>query len=270
MTRKLADWRREAPIRPVVFEDIGVLTQDTVHLHLEQRVVQRLLGRFRSQGFIYHDLSRACLAHASDSIPRVILFGRLSLYGRGAERLHEELVPVAARWLEPSLREGPLKAYARGAEVKSLELLEESLSGDDGRMPSPEIREKLLDAAPRDIEELRPQLDRRGEELATAAVEKLRTRGEREEKDLLSALEGQQKRVVDELSKHESEFEQLTMDFLADEVRQLQSNMRAWRSRLKQFERDIEQEPQRVREFYEVRTQRIEPIGLVYLWPETN
>ena len=203
----------------------------------------------------------------------MILFGRLSLYGRGAERLHEELVPVAARWLEPSLREGPLKAYARGAAVKSLELLEESLSGDDGRMPSPEIREKLLNAAPRDIEELRPQLDQRGGELATAAVEKLRTRGESEEKDLLSALENQQKRVVDELSKHEkheSEFKQLTMDFSAEEVRQLQSNMRAWRRRLEQFERDIEQEPQRVRKFYEVRTQRIEPIGLVYLWPETN
>ena len=28
--QKLADWRREAPIRPVVFEDIGVLTEDTV------------------------------------------------------------------------------------------------------------------------------------------------------------------------------------------------------------------------------------------------
>jgi superfamily II DNA or RNA helicase len=49
--QKLAEWRREAPIRPVVFEDAGVLTEDTVHLHLEQRVAQRLLARFRSQGF---------------------------------------------------------------------------------------------------------------------------------------------------------------------------------------------------------------------------
>src|SRR5690606_33193695 len=34
--QKVAEWRREAPIRPVVFEDAGVLTEDTVHLHLEQ------------------------------------------------------------------------------------------------------------------------------------------------------------------------------------------------------------------------------------------
>ncbi len=47
--QKLADWRREAPIRPVVFEDAGVLSDDTVHLHLEQRVAQRLLARFRAQ-----------------------------------------------------------------------------------------------------------------------------------------------------------------------------------------------------------------------------
>ena len=74
--QKLAEWRREAPIRPVVFEDAGVLTDDTVHLHLEQRVAQRLLARFRAQGFVYHDLSRACLVQSADSIPRVVLLGR--------------------------------------------------------------------------------------------------------------------------------------------------------------------------------------------------
>src|SRR5205823_10861273 len=130
--QKVADWRREAPIRPVVFEDAGVLTEDTVHLHLEQRIAQRLLARFRSQGFIHHDLSRACLAQVADSIPRVILLGRLSLYGQGAERLHEELVPLAARWAEPSQRKGALAAYAREAEARTLDLLDRSL-GEPGR-----------------------------------------------------------------------------------------------------------------------------------------
>ena len=55
--QKLAEWRREAPIRPVVFEDMGVLTEDTVHLHLEHRGVQRLLARFPSQGFLPRGLS---------------------------------------------------------------------------------------------------------------------------------------------------------------------------------------------------------------------
>jgi hypothetical protein len=46
--------------------------------------------------------------------------------------------------------------------------------------------------------------------------------------------------------------------------------MSAWRKRLEQFTRDIEREPQRIRDRYEVRATRVEPVGLVYLWPETN
>jgi superfamily II DNA or RNA helicase len=268
--QKLAEWRREAPIRPIVFEDAGVLTEDTVHLHLEQRVAQRLLARFRSQGFIYHDLSRACLAQAADSIPRVILLGRLSLYGQGAERLHEELVPVTARWVEPSQRKGPLAAYARETEARTLELLERTLGNSGRRMPSETIQRKCLGTAPRDIEELLPQLEPRAEELAAVAIEKLSQRGTREAKDLRETLERQRQYVREELAKHESAFEQLTFDFGEEEKRQLEVDMRSWRNRLDQFERDLEQEPPRIRAFYEVRAKRIEPVGLVYLWPETN
>jgi superfamily II DNA or RNA helicase len=268
--QKLADWRREAPIRPVVFEDAGVLTDDTVHLHLEQRVAQRLLARFRSQGFIHHDLSRACLAQASDSIPRVILLGRLSLYGRGAERLHEELVPLAARWIEPAQRKGALTAYAREAETKTLELLERSLGEVRRHAPGEVIQKKLLATASRDIAELLPQLEPRAEELAVVAAEKLKRRGEREEKDLRETLERQRARVREQLEKTEPQFRQLTLDFDDDEKRQLESDIRSWRVRLEQFDRDLAQEPARIRDFYEVRAQRIEPVGLVYLWPETN
>jgi hypothetical protein len=91
--QKFWDWRRTSPLRPVIFEDPGVVTEDTVQLDLEHRAGQRLLGRFISQGFVHHDLSRACLAQSSGAIPRVLLLGRLALYGPGPSRLHEELVP---------------------------------------------------------------------------------------------------------------------------------------------------------------------------------
>ncbi|MHB9109494.1 MAG: DISARM system SNF2-like helicase DrmD [Armatimonadota bacterium] len=278
--QKLTEWRREAPIRPVVFEDAGILTEDTVHLHLEQRVAQRLLARFRSQGFIYHDLSRACLAQSQDSIPRVILLGRLSLYGQGAERLHEELIPLAARWIEPSQRKRTLTAYAREAEEKSLDLLIQSLSEPSRHTPDEVILQKLLAAASRDIEELLPQLEPRAAELAKVAAEKLAKRGEREEKDLREILERQRDRVREELSKREDELKQLPLplDFIEverrkldeEEKRQLDADMRSWRTRLEQFDHDLKYEPQRIREFYKVRATRVEPVGLVYLWPETN
>jgi superfamily II DNA or RNA helicase len=268
--QKVADWRREAPIRPVVFEDAGVLTENTVHLHLEQRVAQRLLARFRSQGFIHHDLSRACLAQAADSIPRVILMGRLSLYGRGAERLHEELVLLAARWIEPTQRKGPLSPYAREAESKTLDLLEKSLSDAGRHAPDRNIQQRLLTTAAQDIAELLPQLQPRAEQLAESAIELLKGRGELEANGLREILEHQRERIRQELERHEGGLEQLTLEFAEDEKRQLESDMRSWRARLEQFDRDLVNEPQRVHEFYEVRARRVEPMGLVYLWPESN
>ena len=276
LDQKLPEWRRDAPIRPVVFEDAGRLDEETVHLHLEQRVAQRLLSRFRAQGFVYHDLSRACLAQSRDSIPRVILLGRLSLYGSGAERLHEEIVPVAARWRDPAARSEPLKAYARDAEIHTMDLLDESLNAS-GRVPNEVIQHRLKSAAAQDIEDLRPQLEPRAAEHAAAAKQMLAQRGEREERALRNTLERHRDQVEAELARHERDYTQLLLDFqgpdarqLREDTRQLDANMRHWRMRLDQFEQDLEREPARVREFYEVKVQRVEPVGLVYLWPESN
>ena len=247
--QKVADWRREAPIRPVVFEDEGVLSDDTVHLHLEQRVAQRLLSRFRAQGFVYDDLSRAALAQVHDSIPRVVLLGRLSLYGSRAERLHEELVPVAARWIEPDRRDGALTVYAKDAEAKTMELLDETLHGGGARQPSDTVAGQLLSAAARDVSDLLPQLEERARDLAADAIRKLTDRGEREARDLHDTLVRQRTRVQEELARHTREHEQLTLGFDADERRQLEANMKSWERRLVQFDEELGHEPQRLTEF---------------------
>jgi superfamily II DNA/RNA helicase len=268
--QKLTDWRREAPVRPVVFEDQGVMTEEVVHLHLEQRVAQRLLARFRAQGFVHHDLSRACVTQVADSIPRVVLLGRLSLYGARAERLHEQLVPVAARWIEPDRRDGPLTVYAREAEARSLELLDAALAHPTPRQPAEQITRRLLESASRDVEELLTQLEAYALDVAGEAERRLRERGERERRDLRETLERQRSRVREELARHREDFKQLTLDFDADDRRQLEANMRSWERRLEQFDSELETEPDRVAAFYEVRARRVEPVGLVYLWPDTN
>jgi hypothetical protein len=63
---------------------------------------------------------------------------------------------------------------------------------------------------------------------------------------------------------------QLTLGFDDDEKRQLQADVRSWRLRLGQFDHDLANEPDRIRDFYAVKASRIEPVGLVYLWPESN
>ena len=69
---------------------------------------------------------------------------------------------------------------------------------------------------------------------------------------------------------NEGAFEQLTFGFGEEESRQLESDMRSWRAASSSSTVISRREPQRIRAFYEVRAKRVEPVGLVYLWPETN
>ena len=51
------------------------------------------------------------------------------------------------------------------------------------------------------------------------------------------------------------------------EVSQLEADHRHWERRLKLSEDELRREPARIREGYVVKARRIEPVGLVYLWP---
>ena len=249
----------------MIFHDPGVVTDAVVQLHLEQRVVQRLLGRFLSQGFVHDDLSRACLAQTRDAIPRVLLLGRLALYGPGAARLHEEVIPVTARWIDPAIRKSPLTPYAREAELKTLELLDLSLVAAANSI-QPIIVTNLQSAAARDIAELLPHLEQRGQEYADDAIRKLAKRGEDESKQMREILESQRKHIAATAEKSG----QAILPFRDDELRQLEANRKHWGRRLAEIETELETEPARIRDVYEVRARRIEPVGLVYLWPVTN
>jgi superfamily II DNA or RNA helicase len=266
--QKLWEWRRASPIRPVVFEDTGTLDDDVVHLHLEHRVVQRLLGRFIAQGFVHHDLSRACLAQTTDAIPRAILLGRLSLYGPAAARLHEEIIPVTARWTDPKIRKSPLSPYAREAETKTLQLLRDSLTRQAKRQIDKAVQQQLLATAARDIKELLVHLQGRGEEYVEDAKRKLKTRGQQEAKAMQSILETQRKHILNTEAKHE----QGMLPFFEneDEQRQLEANKRYWNKRLTMIEQELKTEPQRIADLYQVKATRIEPVGLIYLWPVTG
>lgn len=264
------EWRNTSPIRPVVFEDPGIVTDEVVHLHLEHRVVQRLLGRFMAQGFVYDDLARACLAQSSDAVPRVMLLGRLCLYGSGAARLHEELIPIAARWIDPKVRKDKLAPYARDAETRTLDLLDEALRKPTSNM-SDVVLKQLQASAAHDVTELLPHLQVRGEEFAAIAERKLRDRGEAEAKAMRSILEDQQKHIASTVAKHaKDDPSQLRLRFSDDEVRQLDANKKYWAKRLAMIDQELTSEPTRIKDVYEIKAKRIEPVGLIYLWPVTG
>jgi hypothetical protein len=151
-----------------------------------------------------------------------------------------------------------------------MRLLDEALGEPAPRQPGDAINRKLLTGASRDVDELLPQLDARATELAQDAIAKLTARGEREANDLHETLVRQRDRVRQERVRHQAEYDQLTLGYDVDERRQLEQNMKSWERRLVEFDEQLQSEPQRLADFYVVKATRVEPVGLVYLWPDTN
>ena len=124
--------------------------------------------------------------------------------------------------------------------------------------------------AARDIEERLPHLQARGEEHARDAIAKLDKRGEEEATQMRGILEAQKKTIITKEAKYAQQSAQKTLPFHEEELRQVESDRRNWNKRLDQLDAEIQVEPDRVRKVYEVRAQRIEPVGLVYLWPASS
>jgi hypothetical protein len=200
-----------------------------------------------------------CLAQSSDAIPRVVLLGRLCLYGPGAARLHEELIPITARWQEPSRRKSPLKPYASEAESKTMDLLEDALLPSKIRNVTDVIMKNLQTSGPQDVEELLPHLEERGTQLAEDAITNLQGRGEKEAKAMVEILTNQKSRVEKTVERYKDHDPQLEFKFDANEVKQLAANQRHWTKRLEAIDRELESEPKRIRELYQVNARRIEP-----------
>ncbi len=274
--QKLWEWRKETEIRPVVFRDPGSLDGKVVHLHLEHRLVQRLLGRFLSQGFLYDELTRACVCLTDDPVPKVIALGRLSLYGERAARLHDEIIAVAAEWIAPEARgRGKLRSLSEGEKKDALQVLEHSLATPALTKVPESIQERFKNYAARDVEELIPHLENRAQILTERAKKKLVERGQKEAAEMKKLLEEQRDRILKEILKYEPEDTKpiqlsLFKDFNNDEKRQLEADIRHWRIRVAELEKEIISEPERIEKAYQVKADRIEPVGLVYLYPVSN
>ena len=259
------EWRREAPIRPVVFRDPGSLDGDVVHLHLEHRIVQRLLGRFLAQGFLHDELTRACVCLTDDPMPKVIALGRLSLYGKGASRLHDEVIAMAAEWSDSTNRgRKKLQPLKEGEKDDVLELLETSLASPYLQQVSQAVKERLKQSAVQDVAELIPHLERRAKVLAQRAAKKLTERGLKEAAEMKKILEEQQMRIAKR--QEETKAVQLSL-FPIDEQRQLEADSRHWEKRLRTIASELISEPARIEAAYKVKAVRVEPVGVIYLWP---
>jgi len=270
--QKLWQWRREAPIRPVIFQDPGNLDNDAVHLHLEHKLVQRLMGRFLAQGFLHHELTRACVVLTDDAIPKVLVLGRLSLYGKQASRLHEEIITIAAEWSDHVVS-GQKKLSPMNITEKdnTLQLLEDSLSTPSMTNVDDKLKDQLKSSAKRDVAELIPHLEKRAKESTDRAIRELNKRAEKEAQEMTSILTRLKEHIL-KTQKNIAAQTQLELEFAdkKQELTQLRADQRYWVSRLNTIDYELDSEPKRIKMNYEVATTRIDPVGLVYLWPKSS
>lgn len=259
------DWRKR-PLLPVVFEAPSTLSSRLAHLHLSHPVAQRVLQRFLAQGFSANDLTRVTAVRSKrDAVARVIVFGRLSLFGAGAARLHDQLVSVSAKWLDGGGK-GHLKPFAEDADRRAIEQLEATLAeaGELSNVPRA-VQSRLLASAASDFATLWPEVEAESGRREKEARKKLAQRGEGEAKALEGILHVQREAIEESLGA-QLELELTQKDEL-DQWRRDKSHLEARRSAL---EKELKEEPTALAATYEVRLSRLSPVGMVYLWPSSR
>src|SRR5262249_10952603 len=166
------------------------------------RLVRRLLSRFISEGF-QAGLSRISVIEGPGAQPRVVLMGRLAVYGAGAARLHEETIPVTAIWTEAERDRKPLRPLGETGEERTLNRLEEALRNARAAPKMAAARVQAL--VERDIADLLPTFERLASERLAEVKVQLAKRGETEARSLTELLDQQRKRIAKAAAERDSD-----------------------------------------------------------------
>lgn len=270
----LNEWRMKAPLRKISFEppiipETSRDAADTVQVHLEHRLIRRLLSRFLSQGF-QSGLSRFSVLKGQGAQTRVVLLARLALYGPGASRLHEEIIQITAIWSEVGRESKKLRPLGDAAENKTLEQLEHALRIATAAPAS--VIERVSKFVEHDITDLAPAVEVEAKACLQAARAQLAKRGVDEAASLRTLLQNQKNRILKATKDaEEKDTDQFSLPGVLDEERrERQADRRYWTQRLSRLEQEIANEPERIRSSYDVIAHRLEPVALIYLWPVTG
>lgn len=262
------DWRRR-PLLPVVFEAPAQIESDVAHLHLSHPLVHRVLHRFLSQGFSANDLTRVTVVRSKrDAVARVIVFGRLSLFGAGATRLHDQLISVAARWLDGGGR-GHLKPFGDDADRKAIEQLETTLAEapELSELPA-SVQRRLVSSAANDFAALWPAVEEEAERRGEEAQKRLSSRGAAEAQMLREILRSQQELIEETLG---AQLElQATSESGREQLEQWRRDKAHLEKRKLELVRELAEQPGRLEQGYEVQLRRLTEVGMVYLWPSSR
>jgi hypothetical protein len=129
------------------------------------------------------------------------------------------------------------------------------------------VQERLVKSAPGDFAALWPEVEHEADAVAHDAEQLLTRRGQTEADALRRILEAQRAAIGKELKGT-----QLTLFSEAEAVQKEQWDQdRKWMERrLERLAKEIDSEPAELPALYRVATRKLEPVGMVYLWPGTR
>lgn len=250
----------------MTFEPLASLSSGAEQLHLAHPVVRRILDRFLAQGFGANDLSRICaVVVPGENVSRVIGYARLTLFGRGAARLHDELIAVAAAWTPG--QEQAITPYRDSATAaRARETTEHALASGGQSLPE-KMAERVIAATPQLYADLWPVLQAEADRLGIDAKNGLARRARKESEDLAILL----KRQRTAIGSASADLRQFTLFDVADkqQKRQVELDIAHLAEREAQIEQEVIDEPAAIAALYEVQMTRLSPVGLVIAWPES-
>lgn len=266
------DWRQRSPL-PVTFSPVGRLTGDVEQLHLAHPLTKRILDRFLAQGFSAHDLRRVTAVIDPDGGEVFAIgYARLTLFGPGAARLHDELVSVAAPW------DGSLEGARTLTPSTDRTGTAELIKATEGRLasgaPAPTGRAaaSVSGAADALMASLWHPLEVEADARAVAAKNGLSARARAESEEMRALLE-RQRRAIEKTRRALTQtdlFEDLGDSAEAREQRrQLALDIEHMDGRERAIATDLEREPAAIEALYAVRRTLVSPVGVVVSWPRS-
>ncbi|MBK6533342.1 MAG: helicase [Deltaproteobacteria bacterium] len=265
------EWRARFAPRPVRLEPVDTLVSDAVQLHLQHPLAQRAVSPFRSQAFTEEGLARVTVVvDRSSARKRVLVLGRLAVFGHGAARLHEEILGLAAYWSEGDDPTRLEPFVTEEANDKALEAFFRVL--DDPEVPAldDEIVARLLRSAAADQRALETHLRRRALGRTEIARMKLQARGRAEGDAMRAVLLAQQESIRTALAGTQLSLGLEGPDLNEAQKQQWKDDREFLKRRLPQIDEELATEPERIRALYEDRQYHVEIVGIVYLWPATS
>lgn len=265
------DWRKRPPL-PVTFSPIARLTSDIEQLHLAHPFTKRILDRFLAQGFSAHDLRRiTAVMDPNAGEARAIGYARLTLFGPGAARLHDEIIAVAASW-DGSVEGAGNLVICTPTETALLIKEAEGRLAAGAPAPTGRNAEAIAASAERLMASLWMPLENEADAHAVEAKNGLAGRARAEADDMRKLLERQKIaiRKAAQLMRQRDLFEGVgdSAD-VREQQRQVRLDMEHLDRRAVTIDDDIEREPTAIEALYEVRTTRLTPVGIVVAWPRS-